>query len=63
MPAVLAISHAVTEADVNVAWATYRACIIAECDDPRLQHDPAHQLATSKARVQFARLYDEWCGR
>ena len=49
-----------SRSDVEVAWATYRALIIAECDDPRLQEDPQHQLATSLAKHKFERLYLDW---
>lgn len=53
-------SIAPTQRDVEVAWATYRALILAEADDPRLQDDMAHQNAVVKAQERFARLYDDW---
>lgn len=57
------LHHRVTQSDVEVAWATYRALILAEVDDPRLQSDAAHQLAISRSRATFGRLYDEWDGQ
>lgn len=51
---------AVTQSDVEVAWATYRALILAGVDDSKLRDDAAHQLAISRTRVRFERLYDEW---
>jgi len=50
----------VSQSDVEVAWATYRALVLAEVDDPALLEDAAHQLALSRARNTFERLYDDW---
>jgi hypothetical protein len=60
MSAVLAFANPVTTTDVEVAWATYRALILAECDDPKLQEDYNHQLAVSLAKQKFERLYVDW---
>jgi hypothetical protein len=49
-----------TQADVEIAWATYRTLIIAEVDDPALQEDETHQGAIRLAKARFTRLYDEW---
>jgi hypothetical protein len=49
-----------TQMDVELAWATYRALIIAEVDDPKLASDETHQRATDIAKDRFKRLYDEW---
>ena len=54
------LKSGVSQSDVEVAWATYRALILAECDDPALQEDAPHQLAIQRAKVTFERLYDEW---
>lgn len=51
----------VTQADVDCAWATHKAMILAEVDDPRLLDDPAHQSAKDAARERYFRLYSEWC--
>jgi hypothetical protein len=50
----------VSRSDVEVAWATYRALILAEVDDRALLEDAAHQLAISRAKVTLERLYNEW---
>jgi hypothetical protein len=61
MSAVLAaIKSEVTRTDVEVAWATYRALILAECDDPKLQEDSNHQLAIARSKQTFERLYVDW---
>jgi hypothetical protein len=52
-----------TQSDVEVAWATYRALILAEADDPALQSDDAHQKAIRVAMDRFARVYDDWNGQ
>lgn len=57
------LKREVSRSDVEIAWATYRALIIAECDDPALQGDAAHQLATTLAKARFDRLYDDWSAR
>jgi hypothetical protein len=54
------LSIAPTERDVEIAWATYRALILAEADDPELLDDLPHQQAVKRARERFAWLYDEW---
>lgn len=56
---VLALTPA-TQMDVDIAWATVRALILAEVDDPRLASDETHQRAVSIARERFKRLYVEW---
>lgn len=61
--AVVAFERTVSQSDVEVAWATYRALIIAEADDPKLQDDPAHQLAILRSKAQFERLFDDWSHR
>ena len=63
MSAVVAFERTVSQSDVEVAWATYRALIIAEADDPKLQDDPAHQLAILRSKAQFERLFDDWSHR
>jgi hypothetical protein len=60
MSAVLAFANSVTRTDVEVAWATYRALILAECDDPKLQEDANHQLAIARSKQTFERLYVDW---
>lgn len=54
------ISIAPTQRDVEIAWATLRALILAEADDTALQDDLAHQQAIRRAQERFAWLYDEW---
>lgn len=54
------LKSSVTQSDVEVAWATYRALILAECDDPALQKDATHQLAITRSKATFERLYDDW---
>jgi hypothetical protein len=54
------LQTAVTEREVEIAWATYRALLLAEVDDPQLRSDLAHQSAIDRAQERFARLYDEW---
>lgn len=61
MGSLLAFTHEVSRSDVEVAWATYRALILAEVDDPSLQDDLTHQLAIAQARATHARLYNQWC--
>jgi hypothetical protein len=53
----------VSQSEVEVAWATYRALLLAAVDDPELEDDAAHQLAIVRARDTFARLYDDWSRR
>jgi hypothetical protein len=53
----------VSQSDVEVAWATYRAVILAEVDDPSLQDDATHQLAISRAKARFQLLFDDWSSR
>lgn len=53
----------VTQSDVEVAWATYRALILTEVDDPALQEDETHQLAISTAKLRFERMFDAWSNR
>jgi hypothetical protein len=49
----------VTYADVEVAWATYRALILAEVDDQELATDLTHQRAVVLAKERFQRAFDE----
>jgi hypothetical protein len=53
----------ISERDVEIAWATYRALLLAEVNDPCLQQDLAHLDAVDRAQESFARLYDEWSRR
>lgn len=57
------LKSGVSQSDVEVAWMTYRALILAEADDPDLQSDYAHQTAILRANTSFKRLYDEWSRR
>lgn len=57
------LKHEVTQRDVEIAWATYRALILVEVDDPALKSDLTHQEAIDRAQERFARLYDEWSQR
>lgn len=54
------VRKTVTQRDVEVAWATHRALLLAKVDDPKLANDIAHQEATAEARDRFLRLFDEW---
>ena len=56
------LKSGVSQSDVEVAWATYRALTIAEHDEPYLRRNAAHQLAKSAAQARFLRFYDEWVG-
>jgi hypothetical protein len=49
-----------TQREVEIAWATYRALILAEAEDPGLQSDMAHQDAVATAKQRFERLYSDW---
>lgn len=60
MSAMLALAKTVCKLDVELAWATYRALIIAEVDDPKLQDDETHQQAIGLALCRFQNLYREW---
>jgi hypothetical protein len=61
MTAVLRLApNRITQNDVDCAWATYRAMILAEVDDPLLLDDHAHQAAKEAAREKYQRLYGEW---
>jgi hypothetical protein len=62
MPAVLAFKHQTTQRDVEIAWATYRALILAEVDDPKLANDLAHQEAITKALDRYQQLFADWVG-
>lgn len=53
----------VTKMDVELAWATFRALVVAEVDDPSLLDDETHQEALRLAKHRFQRLYDEWSRR
>jgi hypothetical protein len=53
----------VTQTDVEIAWMTYRALVLAEVDDRTLLNDEAHQQAQSLAYERYSRLFDEWCRR
>lgn len=54
------IKRHVSRDDVDVAWATYRALLLAQVDEPRLQDDGAHQLAIVNAKRTFQSKFDEW---
>jgi hypothetical protein len=54
------LKSSASQRDVEVAWMTYRALILAECDDTSLQSDGAHQFAISNALRTYRRLYDDW---
>jgi hypothetical protein len=58
--AVLAFAHVTTQNEVELAWATYRALIIAEVDDKSLLDDEIHQRALTIAKDRFQRLYEDW---
>lgn len=60
MSAVLAFSRSVTQTDVELAWATYRALIIAEVDDKSLLEDETHQRALTIAKDRFQQIYEDW---
>jgi hypothetical protein len=63
MSAVLRLATpAVTKADVERAWAAYRALQLAEVDDPALANDLAHQQAKQEAHERHCRLFREWDG-
>lgn len=49
-----------TQRDVEIAWATYRALLLAEVDEPELLNDLGHQSAVMEAEERFARRFDEW---
>jgi hypothetical protein len=51
----------VSRADVERAWAQYRALQLAEVDDRALLNDVAHQDAKARAHDHHFRLYCEWC--
>jgi hypothetical protein len=51
----------VSQCDVEVAWATYHALMLAEINDPAIKDNTAHKLALSGARVRFERFFNEWC--
>jgi hypothetical protein len=53
---------AVTKADVERAWAAYRALQLAEVDDPSLANDLPHQQAKQEAHERHCRLFREWDG-
>jgi hypothetical protein len=52
----------VSQSDVEVAWATYHALLMAEINDKALHDNAAHQLACSSARMRFQRFFNEWVG-
>lgn len=60
MATVLKLATQVTQQDVELAWATYRALIVAEVDDPKLLEDETHQRALTIAKQRFQRMYDDW---
>lgn len=60
MSAVLALHRPVTRDEVGLAWATLRALVLAEANDPKLADDLSHQAAVAKARANFHKLYAEW---
>lgn len=60
MSAVLAFARAVTQTEVDLAWATYRALIIAEVDDKSLLADETHQRALTIAKDRFQQIYEDW---
>jgi hypothetical protein len=57
------LKSGVSQSDVEVAWATYRALILAEADDPALREDVTHQLAITRAKGNLERLFGDWCRR
>jgi len=63
MSAVLTIAKTVNQNDVELAWATYRALLIAEVDSPSLLDDEVHQQALEIARCRFQNLYREWAAQ
>jgi hypothetical protein len=58
----LAQTAAPTKAEVELAWVTYQALLLAEVDDPALQESLDHQRQIAVARFRFQSLYDEWVG-
>lgn len=54
------LKSASTQIDVEIAWATMRALILAEVDDPTLQDDLTHQQAIDIAKHRFKLLYADW---
>jgi hypothetical protein len=60
MSAVLIALRRLTQAEVETAWAKYRALIRAEIGDRTLLQDEAHNRAREQARTEFQRLFDEW---
>ena len=63
MSAVLSLAKTVTQDDVELAWATYRALLIAEVDSPALLDDEVHQRALEIAKRRFQNLYREWAAQ
>jgi hypothetical protein len=57
---VLALAKTVTKDDVELAFATYRALLIAEVDSPILLDDDVHQRALGIAKRRFQNVYREW---
>ena len=51
----------VARSDVELAWANYRALMLAEVDDPRLLDSAEHQQQIAVARFKYQSLYAEWC--
>lgn len=49
-----------TKDDALLAWATYRALLLARVADPSLDDDLNHFRAVEEARQRFERVYDEW---
>lgn len=49
-----------TQADVSIAWATYRGLRLAEKADPSLRDEPNHCKAVAIAEERFERVFDEW---
>jgi hypothetical protein len=58
----LATARAVTKAEVERAYACYRALILAEVNDRSLADDLAHQEACEEAKATYLALFDEWDG-
>jgi hypothetical protein len=63
MSAVLTLAKTVTQDDVELAWATYRALLITEVDSPILLADEVHQRALEIAKRRFQNLYREWAAQ
>lgn len=62
MSAALAFTRRVTREEVDRAFATYRALILAEVNDGSLSDDLAHQQARDAAKDKYLSLFRAWNG-